>query len=132
MFCTLIIPNRLAFLILNILISVIPHGEECACFSVYILNLIRCEMATLTLTTSTCLNPRNEARRVSVLSEPRMLRNIAFRSQQQQQQQLPKKQISWSISAQASPFDLSPPPIDHDFLVCSQKILFLISFFPDN
>lgn len=27
-----------------------------------------------------------------------------------------KKLISWSISAHASPFDLSPPPIDHDFL----------------
>ncbi|RZB96623.1 putative transferase, chloroplastic [Glycine soja] len=33
-----------------------------------------------------------------------------------------KKLISKSIRAQSSPFDLSPPPIDHDFLVDKQPV----------
>ncbi|KAK7318737.1 hypothetical protein RJT34_03444 [Clitoria ternatea] len=65
-------------------------------------------MTTLSLATS--LSPRNQT---LTCPFPRLSRNVAFWSHH-----LMKKQIisSWSISAQSSPFDLSPPPIDHDFL----------------
>ncbi|TKY60160.1 putative transferase [Spatholobus suberectus] len=58
-----------------------------------------------------CLNPRNQALawRLSVLP-----RNAAFWSHHLMKEK--KKLMSWSICAQSSPFDLSPPPIDHDFL----------------
>ncbi|XP_020211151.1 putative transferase At1g60990, chloroplastic [Cajanus cajan] len=53
------------------------------------------------------LHPRNQAALASPL-------NAAFWFHQKKQQK--KKPMSWSISAHSSPFDLSPPPIDHDFL----------------
>uniref|UniRef100_A0A0R0JWS9 GCVT N-terminal domain-containing protein n=1 Tax=Glycine max TaxID=3847 RepID=A0A0R0JWS9_SOYBN len=63
---------------------------------------------------ATWLNhPPNQALtwRLSVLP-----RNAAFLSHHHLMKEKKKKLMSWSIGAQPSPFDLSPPPIDHDFL----------------
>ncbi|XP_057421819.1 putative transferase At1g60990, chloroplastic [Lotus japonicus] len=68
-------------------------------------------MTTVSSLASTCLSPRSKPRCLSVSPKPCFPRNLLHLMKQKK-----KKLISWSISAHASPFDLSPPPIDHDFL----------------
>ncbi|RYR17648.1 hypothetical protein Ahy_B03g062352 isoform C [Arachis hypogaea] len=66
-------------------------------------------MATTTTTTMLV------ASHLSLLSRYRVPRNAAFWSPHHHHHHQKSKLNSWSISANS--FDLSPPPIDHDFLV---------------
>lgn len=68
-----------------------------------------------TLSLPSCFNLRNQPWSPSSLFlKPCLLPNLSFCSHQRNKKN--KNQISYSISAQSSSFDLSPPPIDHDFL----------------
>ncbi|CAK8578689.1 unnamed protein product [Lathyrus sativus] len=68
-------------------------------------------MSTLSL--PSCINLRNQPwSPSSLLLKPSSLPNIRFYSHHSNKKNL----TSFSISAQSSAFDLSPPPIDHDFL----------------
>ncbi|CAI8618829.1 unnamed protein product [Vicia faba] len=68
-------------------------------------------MSTLSL--PSCFNLPNHPSSPSALSfKPSSFPNLPFYSHHRNKNNL----TSFSISAQSSPFDLSPPPIDHDFL----------------
>ncbi|KAI5384658.1 hypothetical protein KIW84_071604 [Lathyrus oleraceus] len=68
-------------------------------------------MSTLSL--PSCFNLRNHPWSPSSLSlKPSSLPNLRFYSHLRNKKNL----TSFYVSAQSSPFDLSPPPIDHDFL----------------